>query len=115
MSFEIAKRKDRVRSKVYLAFVAEHRCCKCDVYGVQCHHSTSRKWASGSDLLCVPLCARCHNLVRATDKMELVVASLQQEFSSRYGYTWTDERAFEEWMLKMKLAKRGGDSRRRNR
>ncbi len=122
----ILKSKDRVRSKVYLSWLAQFPCVKCGAEkGIQLHHTVSRKWAAGSDLLCVPLCYECHRKVSSKEDFgEWII-----KFRGRYlhSHLWMYHprimldlsrplsEAFETWMIETGQATRGSTTRRKNR
>ncbi|MDE2019552.1 MAG: hypothetical protein KGJ13_04355 [Patescibacteria group bacterium] len=112
MSLQIARHKDRVRSKAYLEFIASFPCLKCGNRDSQCHHATSRKWSSGSDLKCVPLCAVCHAGVSSREDFTDAIQAYQAMFRRRNKLPAGD---FEAAMLESGVAYRKDGSKRKNR
>ncbi len=118
----IPKRRDRVRSLPYLAFIHEQHCQKCGRWPVEAHHTIGRGQAKGSDLLCVPLCTECHAKTSSKENFDEVILVYQSLFirkiAKEHGLTvnalYRPEN-FEAILLTLELAHRGDGSKRKNR
>lgn len=65
MSFQIKKSKDRFCSRVYRMWLCAKRCFFCQSTHSDPHHLKTRKFADGSDALCIPVCRECHGKIHA--------------------------------------------------
>lgn len=63
MSLQVQKHKDRFCSREYREFLSRQQCCFCKRTNCDPHHLLSRKFANGSDALCIPLCREHHNRI----------------------------------------------------
>lgn len=97
-SKERMKKKDQFCSREYREFLEKEICLGCRGFGSDPHHTISRKWAAGSDALCIPLCRTCHNLIHAhklsIPNIELETVRLQRKFLREQG--WPEGADFEE-------------------
>jgi hypothetical protein len=137
MAFFIKKQVDRIVSKKYRDFIKEQKCCCCaaqgiTLFGSDCAHSFSKKWAEGDDTKCIPLCRRHHDEQTGShgmqvflDRYGLVLAKLVVHYQVKFTRLYLPKQylvmtpfyeppTFEEILIEYKLAVRG-ESRRKNR
>ncbi len=114
MSFEIKRHAQRLRCKDYLAWLHEQVCLNCHAWPVEAHHSVSRKWAAGSDLLCVPLCRHCHSAVKSSENFTFYIIHLHAYYIGDRGII-LDGKTLEEYLIDCGLAEENDGSKRKNR
>ena len=120
-TLQIQKSKDRFASRQYRIFLTEQNCIWCGGTPCDPDHTVSRKWATGSDALCVPICRRCHGLKTAnklkcddyTGTIELLWIRFLKEREIPYSYPLTQQ-DFENLLRERGLIERSF-TRRKNR
>jgi hypothetical protein len=102
MDLQIKKSKDRFHSREYMRWISEQPCTFCGKTPCEGHHLRSRKYADGSDALCIPLTRDCHNKLHAhqiSDQQiaEIDVTSLQRKFLREHGIEYSHPLTQEEF------------------
>jgi len=94
MNLQIKKSKDRFCSREYRMWLSSGWCFICTKSPCDPHHLINRRWADGSDALCVPLCRDCHtklhdHKIEIPENAKVRITFLQMDFLLEHGIEYT--------------------------